>query len=265
MNPAPHFADLQRRYREVDWVSEFQRLWAIFNHWMISQTGTPIDRDGLEQLKADPNLSLWVNKVITSSDYNFPHRVGDGYGGSYPRFAADNEISYFIRAVSSSPVIAPRINRSWRTGTEPRVRTTHTIALNRNQFLLAYQAHAQVLHDDLTFELTLHQTLPALGVHTTGCCFFRDPVPPGLPAGTNHHAQTLLDRFRLTPDLAELVQMIDSASPTDLKSDILETLYNVRNCAMHGSLDFLNIQDNMAARSGFDLLDSLVRDIRDNW
>lgn len=34
---------------------------------------------------------------------------------------------------------------------------------------------------------------------------------------------------------------------------------------MHGSLDFLNEQDNAAARAAYDLFDSLIRDIRDRW
>jgi len=39
--PKPaHYLDLARRYREVDWVSEFQRLWAIFNHWLIAHIST---------------------------------------------------------------------------------------------------------------------------------------------------------------------------------------------------------------------------------
>jgi len=59
--------------------------------------------------------------------------------------------------------------------------------------------------------------------------------------------------------------MIESADPTNLASDVVETLYNVRNVAMHGSLDFLNEQDNAAARTAYDLLDSLIRDIRDRW
>jgi hypothetical protein len=35
MTSRPHFDDLNRRYSETDWVSEFQRLWAIFNHWLF--------------------------------------------------------------------------------------------------------------------------------------------------------------------------------------------------------------------------------------
>jgi len=129
----PHFTDLRRRYREADWVSEFQRLWAIFNHWLVAHVGNHQDRVCIEHLKAEPDLTRWIDEVIQSTAYNMPHRVTDGYGGSYPRFAADNEISYFFRAVAASPVVKPRINRPWRAGTEPRVQKTHAITLDRAQ------------------------------------------------------------------------------------------------------------------------------------
>jgi hypothetical protein len=117
----------------------------------------------------------------------------------------------------------------------------------------------------IEFDLTIHQTLPALGVHTTGCCFYRGAVDSGLPAGTRVYADRMVDLFRASASLAELVHMIESPHPTDLESDVVETLYNVRNVAMHGSLDFLNRRDNAAARTAYDLLDSLIRDIRDRW
>ena len=264
--PRPHFTDLRRRYREADWVSEFQRLWAIFNHWLVAHVGNHQDRVCIEHLKTEPDLTRWIDDIIRVTAYNFPHRVTDGYGGSYPRFAADNEISSFFRAVAASPVVEPRINHPWRAGTEPKVRVTHAITLDRVQFRAAYEAHAQVLEEGIAgFDLTIHQTLPALGVQTTGCCFYRGPVDTGLPAGTTVYANRMVDLFRAAPPLAELVHMIESADPTNLASDVVETLYNVRNVAMHGSLDFLNEQDNAAARTAYDLLDSLIRDIRDRW
>jgi hypothetical protein len=74
-----------------------------------------------------------------------------------------------------------------------------------------------------------------------------------------------LAQFRTVGSLADLVSMIDSDTPTAIEEDIVETLYNLRNVAMHGSLDFLREEDNAAARAGYDLLDSLIRDIRANW
>ena len=168
--------------------------------------------------------------------------------------------------MAASPVVEPRINRPWRAGTDSRVRVTHAITLERAQFRAAYEAHAQVLQEGIAdFDLTIHQTLPALGVHTTGCCFYRGAVDTGLPAGTKGYGNRMVDLFRSSPSFAELVHMIESPDPTDLASDVVETLYNVRNAAMHGSLDFLNEQDNATARAAYDLLDSLVRDIRDRW
>lgn len=263
----PHFDDLRRRYREADWVSEYQRLWAIFNHWLFAQSGQKNDRDCIETLKADTNLESWVQGVIQRSVYNRPHRVNEGYGGSYPRFATDNVISRFFRATQDSPVLEPRINRPWCKGTEPRVRETNAITLTTIQFRAAYDVHANVLATEagMVHNNTLHQVLPALGVYATGCCFYRAPIPVGAIAFTSTLAMMTLSGFRAENSLSSLVSLADSTNPTPLAADIVETLYNLRNVAMHGSLDFLNENDNAAARAGYDLLDALIRDIRDGW
>ena len=209
--------DPSARRREADWVSEFQRLWAIFNQWLVSHAQNQQDRACIEHLKAEPELSQWINDVIQATAYDRPHRVGDGFGGSYPRFASDNVISSFFRAVVASPVVEPRINYPWRAGTESRVLETHAITLDRDQFRVAYRSHARVLEEGIAdFDLTIHQTLPALGVHTTGCCFYRGPVDTNLPAGTTGHANRMVELFRAAPSLAELVHMIESTNPTDL-------------------------------------------------
>lgn len=267
MTNRPHFDDLMRRYREADWVSEYQRLWAIFNHWLVGHTGQANDRACIDTLKTDPALRTWVERVILRSAYNYPHRVTDGYGGSYPRYAADNEISRFFRAADGSPILEPRINRPWRLGVERRVRETHAITLTRDQFRDAYDAHHVVLASPLgmVHDETLHQILPALGVGATGCCFYRIPIPSGTTQSTTELAQMTLAQMRNLASLTDLVRMIDAGTPTAPEADAMETLYNLRNVAMHGSLDFLREEDNAAARAGYDLLDSLIRDIRAHW
>ncbi len=267
MTNRPHFDDLRRRYREVDWVSEYQRLWAIFNHWFFGHTGKQNDRGCLDSLKMAPELSVWVDDVIQASAYNYPERVTDGYGGSYPRFAADNVISLFFRAAENSPRLEPRINWPWRPGSEQRVRQTHALTLTREQFRDAYDVHHCVLASSagIVFEETLHQVLPALGVGATGCCFYRVTAPTNISSDTRELAQLTLQELRTVTTLSGLVNLIDSNTPTDLGADILETLYNLRNIAIHGVLDFLQERDNAAARAGYDLLDSLIRNVRDHW
>ena len=182
----PHFEDLKRRYREADWVSEYQRLWAIFNHWLCTEAGQAKDRACIETLKRRPQILTWVENVISQSAYNYPNRVTDGYGGSYPRFAANNEISRFFRAIESSPVVAQRINWPWRPGTEAHVQQSHAIALTRDQFRDAYDAHGAALGSraGIAYDETLHQVLPALGVGATGCCFYRIAVPSTTTPGS---------------------------------------------------------------------------------
>lgn len=266
MTTRPHFDDLSRRYREKDEVSEFQRLWAIFNHWLISYTGKKNDRACIEDIKSAPDLKAWIDKVVSTSASSRPHRIADGYAGSYPRFTSNNVISKLFRLAYKSAVVEPRINLPWRVGSESKVKVTNAITLTDEQFRSAYESHAQVLHEGIAdFDLTIHQTLPALGVHSTGCCFFRGDIDISLPVNTSHYANRMLVRFQAKPELQELVNLAKSTNPTALSSDVMETLYNVRNVAVHGSLDFLNEHDNAAARAAYDALDSLVRHIRDNW
>ena len=73
------------------------------------------------------------------------------------------------------------------------------------------------------------------------------------------------DAFRDEDSLKSLTELAASPELTPFAHDIVETLYNLRNVAVHGSLDFLDERDNVAARAGCDLLDSLIRNIRDHW
>ena len=258
--------DLERRYLEPDWVSEYQRLWAIFNHWFAAHTGLAQDRPSIEALKSEIKLSQWIGRRVRATEYPRPHTVLDGFGGSFPVFATDNEVSAFIRALDLSPTVAARINRPWRKGNDQRVRPTCAITLLPNQFERAYRLHAKILDEGFAdFNLTLHQTLPLLGVGSTGCCFFRTAIPTPVNGGDSAYSEQFLNLLRSDLETKELAHLIDTQAPTTLVHDVVESLYNLRNVAVHGSLDFLVESDNAAARAGFDALDSLLRDIRDYW
>ena len=75
----------------------------------------------------------------------------------------------------------------------------------------------------------------------------------------------VLAGLRSEPSLRDLVSLIEASERTSLAADVVETLYSVRNLAMHGTLDFLVVEDNATARAAFDALESLIRDIRDRW
>jgi hypothetical protein len=242
----------------------------MFNHWMLGEFGPANDRRCIEELKVDRRFDAWITQITVESAYNKPHRVTDGLQGSFLRYNADNVISKFVAGVENSKTIEPRINRFWRPGTESRVRKTSTISLDYDQFERAYRIHARVLEEPPhmpTFNLTLHQTLPILGVHSTGSCFYKGPVDSTF--GTVHlpAAHRMVELFRTSTKLTNLVEMIDAQNTASFAADILETMYNTRNVAMHGELDFLEPTDNYAARTAFDLLDNLVKSIctGGNW
>lgn len=262
MTTRPHFDDLNRRYAETDWVSEYQRLWAIFNHWFVSQTGNSNDRNCIEAIKSYTETSRWAERIIDESKIKRPPRVSDGLDGSHPRFAANNVISNLIRETKRSAVIEPRINYPWRAGSEVRVRISNAIALDEGSFIKAYRAHGTMLEENMSFELTFHQTLELVGIYATGCCFYRDT-----PSTTEseYYGIQMIDKCRSITELQELVSLCDSTDVTRIHQDTIEYLYNVRNTAMHGELDFLIEVDNSAAKAACEALDSLIRDIRDNW
>ncbi len=262
MPTRPHFEDLNRRYSETDWVSEYQRLWAIFNHWFVAHIGNTQDRHCIENLKSDPKTTIWVNRIIAESKIKRPQRVTDGLDGSHPRFAANNVISRLFRDTMNSSVIEPRINYPWRPGSESRVKIINAIALDEDMFIKAYRAHGAMLQENMTFDLTFHQTLELVGVYATGCCFYRD-TPSALKS--EYYANQMIDKFRTIPELNALVSLVESQDITSISEDIIEILYNVRNTAIHGDLDFLIKEDNLAAKSACEALDSLIQDIRDNW
>ncbi len=264
MSTRPHFDDLRRRYRQTDWISEFQRLWAIFNHWFHLETSKTKDRECIEALKQDRRTQAWLDRIIDKTPHqNRPHRFTDGWGGTYPRFATDNEISSFFRAVGQSPVVSPRLNYPWRLGSEKRVRNTQTVVLSYDDCHAMYRGHAALLDQFMDTDLSIHQVLPVLGLRAIGCSLGRMlPSPgPGVPIG---YPDKFLAAIKSTvPSVAQ--QLECTVPPTTLPSDLIETLYNVRNCAIHGELDFLDEADNRAARAACDLLDCLLQDIRGRW
>jgi hypothetical protein len=262
MTSRPHFDDLNRRYSETDWVSEFQRLWAIFNHWLVLHVEKTQDRECIESLKTREEISTWITRIIRESQTKRTQRIADGVIGSILKFRENNSISRMFRDVSASSVIEPRLNYPWRPGVEKRIRKITSIAISEDMFVKAYRVHGVFLQDNMDFDLTLHQTLELVGVFGTGCCFYRN-IPPS--TGNKSKARELVNAFRAIPKLADFVSMIDSVETSSIVNDTIETLYNVRNTAMHGSLDFLDQQDNQAAHSACDVLNSLIQDIRDNW
>jgi len=262
MSTRPHFDDLNRRYSETDWVSEYQRLWAIFNHWLVVHVGNSQDRHCIETLKQLPETKVWIDRIIEESSFKRTHRNTEGLANSLPRFTADNVISRLFRDTINSPVIEPRITYPWRPGTESRVRETNSIAIDEEAFMLGYKAHGILLYENMVYDLTFHQTLELGGIHTTGCCFY---LATPSTQDAKIYFEHLIDKFRSIPELSKVVSLFDSTQTTTIVEDTIEMLYNVRNTAMHGSLDFLITEDNSAARSASEALDSLIQDIRDNW
>ncbi len=267
--PRPqHFIDLERRYQETNSVSEYQRLWSLFNSWLVDHIGTTQDRQCVEAFKVLPETKNWISTEINNSAITTPQRVTDGLQGSRPRFRANSVISTLFRECSKSNIIEPRINYPWRPGTNARVRQSNAITLCEADFVLAYRCHGKMLYDNISYPgITFHQSLEVLGVYGTGSCFYRD-IPNSdttFPNNSIHYSGLMVDIMRAKPELSQLVELIDSTTITSIENDTIELLYNVRNTAVHGTLDYLNVDDNSAARAASDCLCSLLKDIIQNW
>ena len=266
--PKPqHFIDLERRYQETNSVSEYQRLWSIFNVWLVAHIDNAQDRQCIESFKLLPETQNWISRVINSA-ITTPHRVTDGLQGSRPRFKSNNVISKLFRECSNSNVIEPRINYPWRTGTELRVRQSNAITLSESEFVLAHRCHGNILYQNMAYEgVTFHQALEILGVFGTGCCFYRDSpnTDPTFPNNSEHYSSIMVEIMRTKPEISQLVELIDSSTITSITNDTIELMYNVRNTAVHGTLDYLDNNDNSAARAASDCLSSLLKDIIQNW
>lgn len=267
--PRPqHFINLERKFQETNSVSEYQRLWSIFNNWLVAHIGNSQDRQCIEAFKSLPETKIWISDIIANSTVATPHRVTDGLQGSRPRFNSNNVISKLFRECSKSNTVEPRINYPWRPGTESRVRQSNAITLNEAEFVLAYRCHGKMLYDEISYPgISFHQSLEVLGVYGTGCCFYRD-VPNSdttFPTNSAHYSALMVDIMRTKPQLSQLVQLIDSTTISTIENDTIELLYNVRNTAVHGTLDYLDGNDNSAARAASDCLSSLLKDIKQNW
>lgn len=267
--PKPqHFIDLERRFQETNSVSEYQRLWSIFNVWLVAHIGDTQDRHCIESFKLLPETQNWITNVISNSAIAIPHRITDGLQGSRPRFKSNNVISTLFRECSNSNVIEPRINYPWRAGTEPRVRQSNAIAISESEFVLAYRCHGNMLYENMSYEgISFHQSLEVLGIFGTGCCFYKGTpnTDPAFPNNSSHYSGLMVDIMRTKPELSELVNLIDSTTITSILNDTTELMYNVRNTAVHGTLDYLDKNDNSAARAASDCLSSLLKDIIQNW
>lgn len=55
-----HSEELSRRYIEADWVSEYQRVWALFNYWFKREVRSGTDRECIEALKKHEIIKNWI-------------------------------------------------------------------------------------------------------------------------------------------------------------------------------------------------------------
>lgn len=260
-----HFDDLRRRYREVDYVSEFQRNWAIFNHWFKERYSAATGRDGIDALKSDDRLVRVLMDLIDQGvDQIVASTIHSKHSKTFYYFSCTDPISSFVAAFFTSTTLSGCANL-FGENAGFKVRPTNTIALTSDQFRRAYTEHIGLHSNIMTYgsiEDDLRETLGILGVFYTGRAFYRDtPKKPSEPVA-NFFAQDVLTAFRSTPELTELVKLIDEPSPAPLTSDVVEMIYTTRNAAIHGSLDFLVDEDNRAARAALDVIEIILRAVR---
>jgi hypothetical protein len=260
--------DVERRYRPTDWVSEYQRLWAIFNYWLTNATKKGIPENQKIKIFKDQisdELDKWTSNLTR---YARPTEVKQySFLEIYSRFESRSLISDFFMAIEDLPA-------SLKADTHfESVRKTKKyivpLQLSSDALQVTHKIYSNLLSSEfgILYNVTFHDALNALKIEMTGPFLYR--TAPTLKIQKEHaeFAAKLVDEFRKNEALQPLIDLIE-ANDKDVKSlssEIIDRLYCLRCMAVHGDLDFLEETHNHVARTAFDLLESLIRAFIRGW
>ena len=252
--PQPkHNSDLERRYREIDFVSELQKYWAYFDKWLKEETHETEDRAAVDKLKNISKVQDIIQNLLDEGRGQI--RDNDLLSRDYQTYLSDNDATNFVKYSWVCPVIRDSLNL-FNPNIIDRVRGTGTIHLTHEEYLKMYHlVRAQEgSQEGIGYHSLIDDLYSYAGITRVGSCFFRDSVTR--TANTNLYYESCWQKIvdNKDPDLGIIRDLRASPYNPGIYSDIIEMLYQVRCKAVHGDLDFVNKSHNDVSKSAVFLL-----------
>ena len=253
---ATHDNDLRRRYREIDFVSEFQKYWAYFNKWFKTETKKPDDRKSIEALKKNKRVRKIIADLLTESQKHIP--LFNSPARDLVAYLAENKISIFVRECWLCSIIRKQLNL-FNPEYVNMVRGTTTVHITIQEFRHLYslcrkmEARLEFMSEPEVFMSRLFE----IGqIRHVGSCFYGEPQVASAMQSRLYDA--IWNSIENDALLATLSDLKISTHKPGICSDVLEMLYLVRNNTVHGTLDFVDKTHNAASRSGAFLLQAII-------
>lgn len=253
--------ELARRYREIDFVAEFQKYWAYFNKWFMTQTGAANDRVGINALKTDPIITRILTGLFNEGHENARLFGSDRTERDLYDFLTENRVSGFVRACWECALIRDKINLFNRLP-DSGVRATGTVNISievwRDIYTICRGVEAEVYNLDKKWG-GMNKLFEYSKISNVGSAFFKDLTLPD--PGLNPLLQECWQGIESDQSYADIVALRDWSATPGVVPDLMEMLYLVRNHAMHGELDFVDESHNAVSSAGLFLLQGIIEAI----
>jgi len=253
---ATHDNDLRRRYREIDFVSEFQKYWAYFNKWFKTETKKSRDRESIEALKKDKRMRKIIADLLTEGQKHVP--LFNSPARDLVAYLAENKISIFVRDCWLCSIIRTQLNL-FNPKSVNRVHGTATVHITIQEYRHVYclcremEARREFMSEP---EVSMSRLFEAGQIRHVGSCFYGEPQVASVMQSRLYDA--IWNSIENDALLATLSGLKKSTHKSGICSDVLEMLYLVRNNAVHGTLDFIDKTHNVVSRSGVFLLQAII-------
>jgi len=146
-----HDKDLERRFFGIDYVSEFQKHWAMFNKWFKNETGKDKDREAIKRLKINPRVDKALRKLTHRTldpviAKNLPQSIKDYY-----TYTNESLASSFVKACWHDSIIKGKLNL-FNPRIVKHVRGTATIHVTVGQYRSIHSINQKILAQNMHYE-----------------------------------------------------------------------------------------------------------------
>lgn len=168
---AHHDVELRKRYREIDFVAEFQKYWAYFNKWFKEETQQTTDRDAVEALKANSKIKIIIQNLLNEGQEQL--RFFDFDSHDLTAYLTENLVSSFVKYSWLCSVIKNSLNL-FNPNIVNHVRGTGTIYLTLQEYRKIYSIGRKiealpVFMDQESFRMS--ELFRYVGITYVGSCF----------------------------------------------------------------------------------------------